>query len=103
MICDGVVKPIEVGGSGFEATFAALAVRSALASISSITRPNFLCLDECTSTINPENYSSLAELFRRILSNYQFIFHVCHTNELNDIHDMEVTITKVNNISYIES
>lgn len=101
MVKDGVSGPIEIVGSGFEKTFAALAVRNALAGISAITRPNFLCLDECTSTINSENYDNLKELYKRILSNYQFILDICHNTELDSIHNMEVTIVKENNISKI--
>jgi DNA repair exonuclease SbcCD ATPase subunit len=102
MVCDGVVKPIEVGGSGFEATFAALAVRSALASISSITRPSFLTLDEVDSTFNPENVDMLYELYNRILQNYSFIFHIVHDDSVVDRHDAVVTIVKEGHISKIE-
>lgn len=102
MVCDGVVKPIEVGGSGFEATFAALAVRSALASISSITRPSFLTLDEVDSTVNPENVDMLYELYNRILQNYSFIFHIVHDDSVVDRHDSVVTIVKEGHISKIE-
>lgn len=102
MVCDGVVKPIEVGGSGFEATFAALAVRSALASISSITRPSFLTLDEVDSTVNPENVDMLYELYNRILQNYSFIFHIVHDDSVVDRHDAVVTIVKEGHISKIE-
>lgn len=102
MVCDNVVKPIEVGGSGFEATFAALAVRSALASISSITRPSFLTLDEVDSTVNPENVDMLYELYNRILQNYSFIFHIVHDDSVVDRHDAVVTIVKEGHISKIE-
>ena len=102
MVCDGVVKPIEVGGSGFEATFAALAVRSALASVSSITRPSFLTLDEVDSTVNPENIDMLYELYNRILQNYSFIFHIVHDDSVVDKHDAVVTIVKEGHISKIE-
>lgn len=102
MVNDGVKKSIEVGGSGFETTFAALAVRNALATISSMASSNCLVLDECTSTINPENYDVLTELYKRILANYDYIIDICHTSELDDIHDMVVTIVKEGHISKIE-
>lgn len=102
MVNDGVKKPIEVGGSGFETTFAALAVRNALATISSFAKPSCLVLDECTSTINPENYDVLTELYKRILSNYDYIIDICHTSELDEIHDMVVTVVKEGHLSRIE-
>lgn len=102
MINDGMKKPIEVGGSGFETTFAALAVRNALATISSMSSSSILCLDECTSTINPENYDALNELYHRISSNYDFIFDISHNSDLDEIHDMVVTVVKEGHISRIE-
>lgn len=102
MVNDGAKRPIEISGSGFETTFAALAVRNALATISSFAKPNFLVLDECTSTVNPENYDVLNELYHRILSNYDYIIDICHTSELDDIHDMVVTVVKDGHISKVE-
>lgn len=102
MVTDGSSMPVDVSSSGFETTFAALAVRSALANISSITKVNCLTLDEIDSTVNPENYDNLRELYSRILGQYQYIFHICHTAELEDMHDMVITITKKDHISSIE-
>lgn len=102
MVNDGMKKPIEVGGSGFETTFAALAVRNALATISSMSSSNMLVLDECTSTINPENYDRLIELYHRISSNYDFIFDISHNSDLDEIHDMIVTVVKEGHISKID-
>ena len=102
MVNDGAKRPIEVGGSGFETTFAALAVRNALATISSMSSSNMLVLDECTSTINPENYDTLNELYHRISSNYDFIFDISHNSDLDEIHDMIVTVVKEGHISKID-
>jgi DNA repair exonuclease SbcCD ATPase subunit len=102
MVNDGMKRPIEIGGSGFETTFAALAVRNALATVSTFAKPSFLVLDECTSTINPENYDVLNELYHRILQNYDFIMDISHTSELDEIHDMVVTVVKDGHISKIE-
>jgi len=102
MVTDGNSMLVDVSSSGFETTFAALAVRSALANISSITKVNCLTLDEIDSTVNPENYDNLRELYSRILGQYQYIFHICHTAELEDMHDMVITISKKDHISSIE-
>ena len=102
MVNDGKKKPIEVGGSGLETTFAALAVRNALATISSMSSANILCLDECDATINEENTDALYELYKRILSSYDFIFHITHDVTVEDRHDMIVTVVKEGHISRIE-
>lgn len=102
MVADNVKKAIEIGGSGFETTFAAMAVRSALATISSMSSSNMLVLDECTSTINPENYDVLKELYLRILQNYDFILDISHISELDEMHDSVVTIVKEGHISKVE-
>jgi DNA repair exonuclease SbcCD ATPase subunit len=103
MVNDGAKRPIEVGGSGFETTFAALAVRNALATISSMSSSNMLVLDEVDSTVNPDNLDALYELYHRLLSSYDYIFHVVHDDNVADLHDMVVTVVKDGHISRIES
>jgi len=102
LVRDGESLDLGTCASGFEGTFASLALRSALASISSISRPNFLCLDEVDSTISSVNYDKLTELYHRILTNYQFIIHIVHNELLADIHDMTITVVKEGNISKIQ-
>ncbi|MBP5725143.1 MAG: hypothetical protein J6X18_16415, partial [Bacteroidales bacterium] len=104
LVSDGCTMPIEKAASGFEGTFAGIAVRNALASISSLSRPNYITLDEIDSTVHPENQEVLYELYKRILGNYDFIFHVVHTDNEDIIakHDMVVTVVKDNHVSKIE-
>ena len=102
LVTDGHSMPIDVSSSGFEATFAGLAVRSALATISTMSISNFLCMDEVDSTVNPENMDALYELYNRILGLYDFIFHIVHDDSVVDRHDMVVTVLKENHISRIE-
>ncbi len=101
LIRDGQSLDMGICASGFEGTFASLALRSALAGISSISRPNFLCLDEVDSTISSARYDKLTELYKRILSNYQFIIHIVHNELLTDIHDMVISVVKEGNVSKI--
>ena len=44
---------------------------------------------------------NLTELYRRILSNYQFIIHIAHNELLEHIHDMTIMVYKENNVSKI--
>ena len=102
MVSNGVKRHIEIGGSGFETTFAALAIRNALATISTMASGSCLTLDEPDSTVNDENLDVLYELYNRILKNYDFIFHTTHTMNVEDRHDMIGTVVKEGNISKIE-
>lgn len=99
MYQDDTKMDLGVCSSGFEGTFSALAIRSALASLATISKPNFLVLDEIVQTIGPSNYGNLTELYRRIVNNYQFILHITHNEMLEDIHDGVITVYKEDKIS----
>lgn len=99
---DGQKMDLGTCSSGFEGTFAALAIRSALASIGNIASPSMMCLDEVDATIAAPNYDNLTELYRRILSNYQFIIHIAHNELLEHIHDMTIMVYKEDNVSKIQ-
>jgi len=101
MIRDGKPLDMSVGASGFEETFTSLALRSALSRIGTMPKSNFLVLDEVDSAIASSNYDNLKELYRRILSGYDFIIHIVHNELLADMHDMTVTVKKEGNVSKI--
>lgn len=90
------------GISGLEKTLTSLAIRAALGNISTLSKPNFLTLDEIIGTVAIENYDNLRELLNRMLMNYDFILHIAHTDMVRDWHDKFITIIKENNISRIE-
>ena len=104
LIRDGVCLDLSTGASGYEMTASALAIRSALATASSIARPNMLTLDEIDSPVAVSNYDNLRELYRRIIKNYDFILHICHNEMLADWHDSFITVVKDtnNNVSRLE-
>lgn len=103
MIRDGKVMDLGVCASGYETTMASIALRTALCSISSISRPNFCTMDEIIGTVGISNYENLHELFKRMCSNYQFIIHVSHVEAVWDWHKQVITVTKDNetNVSKI--
>lgn len=102
LLKDGVKFDMGVSGSGFEGTMASLALRSALASISTMSKPNFLCTDEILSGVASVNYEKVHELYKRIVTNYDFIINITHNELIYDWHDQIITVTKKNNISHIE-
>lgn len=103
LVKDGVKLNLGVGASGFEGTIASLALRSALASISTMSKPNFLCTDEVLSGVASCNYDNLHELYNRIVSNYDFILNITHNENIYDWHNEIITVTKDNNISKIKT
>lgn len=103
LVKDGVKLNLGVGASGFEGTIASLALRSALASISTMSKPNFLVLDEILSGVAACNYDNVFELYNRILGNYDFILNITHNELIYDWHNEIITVTKDNNISKIKT
>lgn len=97
MIRDGKIMDLGICASGYETTMASIALRTALCSISSISRPNFCTMDEIIGTVGISNYDNLHELFKRMCSNYQFILHVSHVETVWDWHEQTITVTKDEN------
>jgi DNA repair exonuclease SbcCD ATPase subunit len=100
---EGVSLDLGKASSGFEETMASLALRSALASTSTMSKPNFLCLDEVLQGVAASNYEKVHELYKRIVCNYDFILHITHNENLVDWHTGGIiTVTKVKNISKLK-
>lgn len=89
----GIAKDLG-SGSGFERTAAALALRTVLADISTISRMNFLVLDEILGRVASENYDNMKYLYDRIARNYDFVFHITHIEGIKDWHNHVITVTK---------
>lgn len=104
LIRNGIALDLGTGASGFESTAAALAIRSALATASSISHSNCLVLDEVLEGVAVSNYENMKELYKRIIKNYDFILHITHNELIADWHDMCLTVVKdiKNNVSKIE-
>ena len=103
LVKDGVNMNLGTAASGFEGTMASLALRSALAGISTMSKPNFLVLDEILSGVAACNYDNVFELYNRILGNYDFILNITHNELIYDWHNEIITVIKDNNISTIKT
>lgn len=101
LVKDGQRLDMGTCGSGFEGTMAALALRSALGNMATMPKPNFIVFDEIINTVGNENMENIHKLFLRIISNYDFIIHITHLEQIYDWHNYIVTVTKDNNISKI--
>ena len=100
IVRDGVVGNLN-SGSGYEKTAASIALRAVLGKISTMPKPSFIVLDEVLGGVAEENYDNIKKLYDRILPDYSFIFHICHTNFMEDSYDGEVIVKKTENISRI--
>lgn len=103
LVKDGVNMDLGVAASGFEGTIASLALRSALASISTMSKPNFLVLDEILSGVAACNYDNVQEAYNRIISNYDFIINITHNELIYDWHNQSITVIKEDNISKLKN
>ena len=102
IINDGVASNL-AGGSGFERTASALALRCVLGNISTMPRPNFITLDEILGKVAKVNYENMRNMYNKIENNYQFILHISHLEEIKDWHRNTIMISKEQNISSIKS
>lgn len=100
IVRDGVVGNLN-SGSGYEKTAASIALRAVLGKISTMPKPSFIVLDEVLGGVAEENYENIKKLYDRILPDYSFIFHICHTNFMEDSYDGEVIVKKTENISRV--
>lgn len=87
--------------SGLEKTQAALALRVVLGSLSKLSKPPFILLDEVLGTVAKENYDDMKRLYDKIIEYYDFVLHITHLSEICDWHNKIVTVKKTDNISSI--
>ena len=98
LIKDGVYKNLH-GGSGFELTAAALALRSVLADMSTIPRCGMLVLDEVWGRVSKENYDNMKNLITKIAQSYDSMILISHLDEIRDWCQNHIVVRKENNVS----
>ena len=98
LIKDGVYKNLH-GGSGFELTAAALALRAVLADMSTIPRCGTLVLDEVWGRVSKENYDNMKNLITKIAQSYDSMILISHLDEIRDWCQNHIVVRKENNVS----
>lgn len=98
LIKDGVYKNLH-GGSGFELTAAALALRSVLADLSTIPRCGTLVLDEVWGRVSKENYENMKNLITKISQSYDSMILISHMDEIRDWCQNHIVVRKEDNVS----
>jgi DNA repair exonuclease SbcCD ATPase subunit len=104
LIRDGISLDLGTSASGFESVMASLAIRHALASLASLSKPNFTTFDEILDGVAVSNYENVRQLYKRTVDNYDFILHITHNELISDWHDTVITVVKdlKENVSKIE-
>ena len=93
-------RPIEMG-SGAEKTIAAMAIRLALLSVSSLPKGSVFILDEPATALDAENMEGFIRILDMIKSYYQTVLLISHVDHLKDIADMTIEIDKVNGFACV--
>ena len=88
-------RPIEMG-SGAEKTVAAMAIRLALLSVSSLPKGNIFILDEPGTALDEENMEGFIRILQLIKMYFKTVVLISHVDSLKDIVDMEISIDKTN-------
>lgn len=99
LVRDGVSMGVGRAASGYEETMASLALRSALATVSSFAKPNLLVLDEIFGATGSSHYDDIRELLNRIMKNHDFVIDITHNEMITDWHNQIIEVVKENNIS----
>ena len=88
-------RPIEMG-SGAEKTVAAMAIRLALLSVSSLPKGNIFILDEPGTALDADNMEGFIRILQLIKMYFKTVILISHVDSLKDIVDVEITIDKTN-------
>jgi len=93
-------RPIEMG-SGAEKTIAAMAIRLALLSVSSLPKSNLFILDEPATALDAENMEGFIRIVDMVKSYYQIVLLISHVDSLKDIADTTIEIEKNEGFAFV--
>jgi DNA repair exonuclease SbcCD ATPase subunit/DNA repair exonuclease SbcCD nuclease subunit len=94
-------RPLEMG-SGAEKTIAAMAIRLALLSVSSLPKSDIFILDEPGTALDEENMQGFIDILDLIRSYFKTVLLISHLDSLKDCVDMQITIDKKNGYAFIQ-
>ena len=93
-------RPIEMG-SGAEKTIAAMAIRLALLSVSSLPKSNIFVLDEPATALDAENMEGFIRILDMVKNYYSVVLLISHVDGLKDIVDMTIDIDQKDGFAYV--
>ena len=78
--------------SGMERFVSSLAIRVGLINVSTLPRPNFLCLDEGFGTLDGENIINMEGAFNYLKTQFDFTLIITHLDSIKDYTDHLISI-----------
>jgi len=94
-------RPLEMG-SGAEKTIAAVAIRLALLSVSSLPKSDIFVLDEPGTALDEENMQGFVDILDLIKSYFKTVLLISHVDSLKDCVDMQITIDKKEGYAFVQ-
>lgn len=89
------------GCSGMEKTISSIAIRTALANLSSLPKPDILIIDEGFGTLDPENINNIGKMLLALLEYFSKIVIVTHVDVLRDVSQNIVEVRIENGCSTV--
>jgi DNA repair exonuclease SbcCD ATPase subunit len=93
-------RPLEMG-SGAEKTIAAMAIRLALLSVSSLPKGDIFILDEPGTALDADNMEGFVRILDVVKSYFKTVLLITHLDSLKDCVDTQITIDKVDGYAFI--
>jgi len=94
-------RPLELG-SGAEKTIAAMAIRLALLSVSSLPKSDVFILDEPGTSLDAENMDGFVSILDLIKSHFKTILLISHLHSLKDCVDLQIVIDKKDGYAFVQ-
>ena len=94
-------RPLEMG-SGAEKTIAAMAIRMALLTVSSMPKGDIFILDEPGTALDEENMEGFIRMLELIKVHFNTVLLISHLDSLKDCVDMQIVIDRKDNFAYVK-
>jgi DNA repair exonuclease SbcCD ATPase subunit len=94
-------RPIEMA-SGAEKSMAAMAIRLALLSVSSLPKGDVFVLDEPGTALDEENMAGFIRILELIKVYFKNVLLISHLESLKDSVDMQIVIEKENSFAKVK-
>ena len=95
-------RPLEMG-SGAEKTIAAMAIRLALLTVTSLPKGDIFILDEPGTALDEENMEGFVRILDLIKAQFKTILLISHLDSLKDCVDSQIAIEKKNGYAFINN
>ena len=95
-------RPLEMG-SGAEKSIAAMAIRLALLSVSTLPLPNFIILDEPGTSLDEENMEGFVRILDLAKSYFDKVLLISHLDSLKDCVDTQLVIEKKGGYAFLKA